>query len=165
MQAKHKLRLKAAKLLDPVLPYTSYSINESEYLGQFDGSLEECVGLLEENGYHYQLFAAIKELNGETDDGSFARLAEEHPPEAEDTALDQERHPKECQYHVHLFDRGEHVDLYGHYEVSPYPHVPHWDIERAWPDHYRPTWDREDRDRKTWSYLRGVLGSQLAEQL
>ena len=157
---KHTLRLFAAKNLDGVLPYTSYSISEAEYLGTFDGSLDECTSWLRSQGYHYQLFAATKTLDGEQDDGSFARIPDTHPDEVEDTALD-EIQPGECQYHVHTFERDDHIALYGHYEIHPYPWTPYWSIERAYPKHYHPTWDKEDTPKEEWTYLRGVVDKQL----
>ena len=79
-QTKHLLRMTAADVLEAVLPYTRYEIDESEYLGFFDGSLKELFDTVEEKGYHYQLFAAEKSLeDGTVDDGSFARIPDEHP--------------------------------------------------------------------------------------
>ena len=161
-QMKHTLRLTAAKTLDGVLPYTSYSINEKEFLGQFDGSLDECIAWLKESGYHYQLFAATKSLEGDMDDGSFARIPDTHPEEADGTAL-AELDAGECQYHVHPFERDDYIELYGHYEIHPYPWTPFWDMERPYPRHYRPTWDRDNEPRDEWTYLRGVVDSRLTE--
>ena len=159
---KHTLRLTAAKILDPVLPYTSYSINEKEYIGRFDGSLDECIAWLKESGYHYQLFAATKLLEGEIDDGSFARIPDNHPPEVNGTQLEQEP-PQGCQYHVHLFEKEDCVELYGHYEEHPFPY-PKWDTDRP-SRHYRPTWDRDANSKDEWTYLRGVIDYKLQEYI
>lgn len=151
----HKLRLYAAEKLKGVLPYTSYEVGQEEFLGKFGGSVDQCVTFLKSKGYNYQMLAATKKLDGEIDEASFARIPETHPSDAEGTALSGIS-PKECQYHVHLFDKGNKVLLYGHYEVHPYPHKPTWDVSRMYPRHYRPTWDRQSTDRSKWTYLRGV---------
>lgn len=166
--SKHTLRLTAAGVLDTVLPYTSYSVDDAEYLGTYDGSVDDCVAQLRDRGYHYQLFAATKghPSRDVLDDGSFARIPERHPPEAADTGL-APLDARECQYHVQLFERdsdasdGVQTELYGHYEVHPYPHIPTWDWSRPWPRHYRPTWDQPDVAREEWTYLRGVTDSRL----
>ena len=159
---KHKLRKTSARHLDRFLPYTSYEIGEKEYLGKYSGSLEEAIKVLADNGYHYQLFAATKVLNGELDDGSYARIPEKQPEIAENTGLTDHR---ECQYHVHLFENRENVEMYGHYEVHPYPHIPEWDLTRAYPRHYRPTWDRESENKEDWTYLRGVVDPRIEQYL
>lgn len=162
-QTKHLLRMTAADVLEAVLPYTRYEIDESEYLGFFDGELEQFFNTVEERGYHYQLFAAEKSLkDGTVDDGSFARIPVTHPREADGTklgALD----PGECQYHIHPFETENGVELYGHYEIHPYPWKPFWDIERPYPRHYRPTWDRESNPKEEWTYLRGVVDERVGE--
>ena len=161
--AKHALRVAAADALESLLPYTSYSIDDAEYLGRFDGTRDELASRLSARGYHYQLFAATKTLgaDGPKDVGSFARIPDRHPDAADGTALD-EVPPGECQYHVHPFDVGDGMEVYGHYEVHPYPHTPHIDVSRPWPRHYRPTWDRPDEhDRDEWTYLRGVCDARL----
>jgi len=168
MSTKHTLRRTAAGVLDAVLPYTSYAVDEAEYLGSYDAAPDATAEMLRDQGYHYQLFAATKRRseNGPTDQGSFARLPEQHPEAATDTALS-ELPPKGCQYHVHLFKRTDTAtgrtvtDLYGHYEVHPYPHTPTWDFSRPWPRHYRPTWDDPDVPREEWTYLRGVRDPRL----
>lgn len=168
MSIFHRVRTVAADRLASVLPYTAYAVDEAEYVGAYDGTPEEAAEMLHDHGYHYQLLAAEKrnEETGETDHGSYARIPTEHPEEATGTALGATT-PRECQFHVHLFKRrnpsaGHPVtDLYGHYEIHPYPHTPTFDITRPWPRHYRPTWDVEDTPRKEWTYLRGVRDPRL----
>lgn len=164
----HRIRTLAADKLASVLPYTAYSIDEVEYLGSYDAGTDATAKMLRDHGYHYQLFAAEKQRgdDGPTDQGSFARIAEEHPEAAEGTAL-ADTTPRECQYHVHLFKR-EHADaghpvtdLYGHYEIHPYPWTPTVSIRRAYPRHYYPTWDDPDEPRSEWTYLRGVRDPRL----
>ena len=162
LTAKHQLRSVAVDALEHLLPYTAYSIDEKEYLGRFDGTLNEFAENLRERGYHYQLFAAEKTLteDGVKDDGSWARIPDHHPSEAEGTALE-ERDARELQYHAHPFEVDGTVEVYGHIEIHPYPHTPHWDSSRPWPDHYRPTWDRPNEDKEDWTYLRGVVDSRI----
>ena len=162
-KSKHKLRLRAAKLLEPYLPYTSYEMHDIEYLGTFDGSAEDAVSYLESQGYHYQLLAATKTRDGTIDSGSYCRMPSKHPVEAAETALEK-RDPKECQYHVHLFPTDDGVNLYGHYELSPYPHIPDWDSKRP-KEHYNPTYDRDSNDRSDWTYLRGVVDPLIEHNL
>lgn len=108
-------------------------------------------------GILYRLLAAIKRrgADGPRDDGSFARIPERHPSAATGTGLDS-LDPRECQYHVHLFDDGDGVEVYGQYEVHPSPYVPTWDLSRPYPRHYNSTWDGGDAPREEWTYLRGV---------
>lgn len=185
----HRLRTIAAKTLQSLLPYTSYEIDTAEYLGTFDGTRKQAVTTLQDRGYHYQLFAATKQHaeRDQRDGGSFARIPSAHPPEARETGL-APLDPRECQYHVHLFERdsdgaeGSCVELYGHYEVHPYPWTPTWDITRPYPRHYYPTWDHaehssanpyslsastdsSDDPRSEWTYLRGVTDRRLTDIL
>ena len=159
---KHSLRQSAANLLESSLPYTSYPIGDEEYIGKYSGSLSDFEEILKQEGYHYQVLAAIKYLNGEADVGSYARIPEKQPEIAKNTGLTDYR---ECQYHVHLFENEETVELYGHYEVHPYPNVPEWDITRAYPRHYRPTWDNENIDKEEWTYIRGATDPRLEHYL
>ena len=157
---KHTLRTTAADHLDSVLPYTSYSIGNAEFLGTYDGDLETLIAELESVGYHYQLLAATKLLDGHKDSGSYARIPSEHPDGVAETALE-DLDPGECQYHVHPFEIDGVIELYGHYEIHPYPHTPFWDWTRAWPRHYKPTWDTDDAPRSEWTYLRGIVDDRL----
>lgn len=158
----HKLRLYAAEKLKELLPYTSYEVGEEEFIGEFDGTVDQCVDFLKSKGYSYQMLAATKKLDGEIDSASFSRIPKRHPIEAKGTAL-WDISPKECQYHVHLFERGDTVHLYGHYEVHPYPHKPTWDISRMYPRHYRPTWDKDSNPKEEWTYLRGLKDNRLED--
>jgi hypothetical protein len=165
---KHTLRNGAAKTLRTILPYTAYTIDEAEYIGSYDGTPTETASMLRDQGYHYQLLSAVKRhpRRDETDVGSFARIPDEHPEAAAQTAL-ADTTPRECQYHVQLFERSDATaghpvtDLYGHYEIHPYPHTPTVDLRRPYPRHYYPTWDTSDEPRKEWTYLRGVRDTRL----
>jgi len=151
MPWKHTLRTATAESLQSVLPYTAYELDTAEYLGTYDGDARETAQRLRDRGYHYQLFAATKQhpSRDQRDQGSFARIPDAHPPEAAETGL-APLDARECQYHVQLFERDRdgadspQTELYGHYEVHPYPHAPTWDITRPYPRHYYPTWDHAD---------------------
>lgn len=156
---KHKLRNLAVDVGKYALPYTSYEIDQLEYIGYFNGTLDECERQLKEQGYHYQLFAAEKQLGETTDDGSWARIPTRHPEAVTQTALDG-RDPRNCQYHVHLFEMEDGIDLYGHYEIHPYPWIPTVDYTRS-VNHYRPTWDTKGNEKSEWTYLRGVRDKRL----
>lgn len=157
---KHALRLTAVDALSGPLPYTAYSVGEREYLGAYDSTLDDLVTDLDERGYHYQLFAARKSNSGGKDVGSYARIPKEHPRAVAGTQL-ATLNPGECQYHVHPIPTNDGFNLYGHYEIHPYPHTPTWDVTRMWPRHYRPTYDSKDNPRKEWTYLRGVTDERL----
>jgi len=161
---KHSLRKYAVRLLEDRIPYTAYEITEKEYIGRFEGSRSQLVDQLKERGYHYQLFAAEKQLDGEVDVGSYSRIPDRHPEAVHKTALDG-RPPKECQYHVHLFEKDDHIAVYGHYEIHPYPWIPTWDWTRPYPQHYLPTWDRTDTPREKWTYLRGIADKRITPLL
>lgn len=159
---QHALRRTAARLLAGVLPYTSYDVERAEYLGRYDGETAALMATLRERGYSYRLLAATKRhpRRDEIDAGSFARIPDRHPGAVDGTALDT-LDPRACQYHIHLFDGGDGVEVYGHYEVHPLPHVPTWDLSRPYPRHYYPTWDGPNVPREEWTYLRGVTDPQL----
>lgn len=172
MSWKHRLRKTAAESLQSVLPYTSYEVDAVEYLGTYDGDVHGAVQSLRDRGYHYQLFSATKQHpeRDQRDAGSFARIPNEHPSEAAETGL-APLDPRECQYHVQLFESNSRgadspqTELYGHYEVHPYPHTPTWDWSRPYPRHYYPQWDDPDVPREEWTYLRGVCDSRLDDVL
>jgi hypothetical protein len=166
MSWRHQLRLTAADTLSSVLPYTSYLFDEAEYLGTIDEPVSVVRERLRNRGYHYQLFGATKQHpeRDQIDSGSYARIPRRHPDAAEGTALDT-LDPRECQYHVHPFGDGDTTELYGHYEIHPYPWTPCWDLTRPYPRHYRPTWDRPDTPRSEWTYLRGVTDPRLTPLL
>lgn len=165
---KHSLRVTAAQTLESVLPYTAYEIDTEEHLTTVPLSVDDVAEKLRECGYHYQLFSARKQhpTRDDKDSGSYARIPDSHPPEAADTGLEP-LESRECQYHVQLFEREQQstgrvlTELYGHYEVHPYPWTPTWDMTRPYPRHYYPTWDRSDNDRDEWTYLRGVCDPRL----
>lgn len=156
---KHALRKTAVNALSDILPYTAYEITDAEYLGHVPVEKDRLTAELQSRGYHYQLFAAEKTLNGTADVGSWARIPSRHPSVVRDTGL-QALNPRACQYHVHLFAVDGGYDLYGHYERHPYPHVPTLDLQRPL-KHYRPTWDRDDNEKGEWTYLRGVTDPRI----
>jgi hypothetical protein len=155
MRLKHQTRLYFVDLLAETLPYTSYDIGESEYLGSFDGTLNEFIETVESCGYHYQLFAARKKKNNAKDDGSYARIPNKHPSAVEDTSLEG-LDSQACQYHVHPFVTEDGIDVYGHYEIHPYPWKPTNDITRPI-RHYKPTYGD--------TYLKGVVDDRLTDIL
>lgn len=163
-QTKHRLRRAAAQALEGQIELNAYQLSEPEFLVEMDAELEAVVGVLREAGYHYQALAAIKyhtDDRGWSDDGSWARIPETHPPAAEDSAL-VDLDPSECQYHVHPFERENRsvTELWGHYEIHPYPWRPHWSIERM-DRHYNGIGYIHDVPREEWTYLRGVVDEQL----
>ena len=84
---------------------------EDEYIATWDCTLQEAKRRLKDEGYSYQMFAARKFLDGYgRDDGSYAKIDPD----------DQTK-----QYHVHLYDTDDGVEVYSHWEyriVYPLKH-------------------------------------------
>jgi hypothetical protein len=154
---KHKTRLFFVDLLRGPLPYTEYGVGKDEYVGTYDGSIDECIHDLYEHGYHYQLFAARKthDSYNTSDRGSYARVPFEHPSDVSNTSLE-EMPSRACQYHIHPFVIDGTVELYGHYEIHPYPHIPTIDFKRP-KQHYNPIYGD--------TYLKGVADDRLTDIL
>lgn len=123
---KHGIRQGAAGILDTVLPgsmYAVYQLDEDEYIGTVDADLDETETYLKQNGYGYQMLAA-KKLHPEderSDDGSYRRL----DPDDSDK-----------QWHVHLWNTDDGVEVYSHYEYKPELWGPVDESRVA--EHYRP---------------------------
>lgn len=123
---KHGVRQGAADILDTVLPdsmYAVYQLDEEEYIGTVDADLRETIDYLKQCGYEYQTLAA-KKLHPETersDDGSYRRL----DPDDSDK-----------QWHVHLWETDDGVEVYSHYEYKPELWGPVDEHRVA--EHYRP---------------------------
>jgi hypothetical protein len=157
------LRRTAARSLDGTLPYVRYQLTADEHLGTVQMTLGEVTRRLRENGYSYQALSAIKEHPSRQmiDAGSYARIPDWHPDEVTNTALESVP-PEACQYHVHPFVTEKGVQLYGHYEIHPYPHTPTFDLSRPL-RHYRPTHNTTEHPPSEWTYLRGVCDERLTE--
>lgn len=130
-------------------------------MGRLDRSADAVRALLRERGYEPQRLSAAKarptasEPFAGTDLHllSYRRVPTDHPDR---WSLDEWR-PRQCQYHVHAFDRQDGVDVYSHYELRPHPlpvadEDPLTALRRA-RTHYRPVHGRE--------YVRGVTDLDL----
>jgi hypothetical protein len=125
---QHRLRHAAGGVADAVLPgryYGVFTLKPGEFVGRLDVGIEEVKSLLEARSYSYSPLAA-KKLHPEhrvPDDGSYRRL---------DPA------DRSKQWHVHLWDRADGIEVFSHYELRPEP----WDpIDLRRPiDHYWPEW-------------------------
>ena len=143
-------------LADPIARqfgyYTAYPLHADEYLGT--NHLSDALAYLQENDYHPQRLSAAKrhpETN-QLHDASFRRVPTTHPEDAVGTELVDLFEPKECQYHVHAFEREDGIDFYSHYEARPDFFQPHPSIPRL-RTHYRPDWGE--------TYLLGVTDLDL----
>lgn len=125
---QHRLRHVAGGVADAVLPgrcYGVFTLKPREFVGYLDVSLSEVTSLLEARSYSYSPISA-KKLHPEhrlPDDGSYRRL---------DPA------DRSKQWHVHLWDRPDGIEVYSHYELRPEPWNP-LDLRRPI-DHYWPEW-------------------------
>lgn len=125
---QHRLRHAVGGVADAVLPgrcYGVFTLHAREFVGTLDLNLAECKQRLEDRSYSYGTIAASK-LHPEThlpDDGSYRRI------DPEDSAK---------QWHVHLWDRPNGVEVFSHYELRPEPWGP-LDLQRPI-EHYWPEW-------------------------
>lgn len=115
---------------------------------------------IEQAGYtEVALLGAAKEhpYGGIYDIGSYRRVAEEHPPGVEGTALE-EWGPGQCQYHSHVWRLPllNTWDVACHYELRSSLFRPRPNVERLW-THYHPEWGDEK--------LLGEMDHRLREML
>ena len=90
--------------------YAAYTLSETEYIGTFEYDYQQRVNLflstVEDIGYEYSGLAALKyhPETGNADDGSYRKVDPENPT---------------WQWHVHIFKRDGHIEVYSHYEKRP----------------------------------------------
>lgn len=125
---KHRVRQRSAEFLNEILPgsmYAQYRLDQEEFVGRIDTDLEDVEAYLEGEGYEYQVLAARKlhPEREEADHGSYRCI------DPSDGAK---------QWHVHLWETPDGVELFSHYEYRPEPWGP-WDRNRV-PEHYRAEW-------------------------
>lgn len=103
-------------------------------------------------GYHTQWLAATKyhPETGEIQDASCRRVPDTHPDI--DSRLTRNWSPDQCQFHVHLWNVGDRVEVFSHYELRPDVFRPTIDIGRL-REHYRPAWGA--------TYLPGVSDEEV----
>lgn len=121
-EAKTVLRKSLYPVLDRVkrfvgIGYAAYVLSPTGRVALVQGELAEVRSMLREWGFEYQLLAAIKyrldkhhspldPYDLQPDDGSYTLRDPKNP---------------EKQYHVHLFERPDGVEVTAHYEYVPYP--------------------------------------------
>ena len=125
---QHRLRHAAGGVADAVLPgecYGVFTLKPGERIGYLDADLADVKPLLEARSYTYSPLSAKKLHPSDhvADDGSYRRLDPEN---------------RSKQWHVHLFERSDGIEVFSHYELRPEP----WDpIDLRRPvDHYWPEW-------------------------
>ncbi|WP_248515799.1 hypothetical protein [Salinarchaeum laminariae] len=128
IQLQHRLRHAVGGVADSILPgrcYGVFTLKPSEFVGSLDVSLAEVRSILEARSYSYNPISA-KKLHPELripDDGSYRRL---------------DPQDRSKQWHVHLWERPDCIEVYSHYEYRPEPWGP-IDVRRP-VDHYWPEW-------------------------
>ena len=125
---QHRLRHAAGGIADAVLPgacYGVFRLKPSEFVGSLDVDRSELIALLEARSYSYNSLSAKKlhPVDHISDDGSFRRL---------------DPGDRSKQWHVHLFERDDGIEVFSHYELRPEPWGP-IDLRRP-VDHYWPEW-------------------------
>lgn len=134
--------------------YTAYPLDPNEYLGTADLTLDSALSILWRYGYQPQWLSAAKR-HPETNrlhDASYRRVPNEHPKAAAGRRLVTDFEPKQCQFHVHLFELEDGVEFYSHYEARPDFVRPDISLGRL-RTHYRPQWGE--------TYLQGVTDLEL----
>jgi len=121
--------------------YTSYKVQANELVGSTDKKIEDVVSRLKEIGYKYNSISAAKQHaeSGNLETASFRRVPEEHPDLDQETQITNNWRPVDCQYHVHLFEVDDRVDITSHYELRPDILNPEFASDRL-RTHYRPEW-------------------------
>jgi len=125
---QHRLRQTIGGVADAVLPgrfYAVFRLKSPEFVGTLDLDVADLPARFEEHAYSYCPVAA-KKLHPETgqpDDGSYRRIDPVNSAK---------------QWHVHVFDRPDGVEVFSHYELRPEPWRP-LDLRRP-VEHYWPEW-------------------------
>lgn len=136
--------------------YAVYDLHRNEFMGLVDESLDEAVESLRDMGFESSTLAALKghpSMDDRWDDGSY-RLVDPDAPR--------------WQYHVHLFDVADGVEVYCHREYRPDPRPVASESLRATiarlREHYKPKWDTSVPDEEA-TYFLGHAPQRLLEYL
>lgn len=133
--------------------YSQYRLSENERIGYYDSGLTSLIERLEDLGYEYKTLSASKlhPKRDISDSGSYRRIPEEHPDINEDAKI-LNWSPKSTQYHVHLFEVDDTIEVFSHYELMPDVLTKSVSINRL-KTHYRPVWESE--------YIEGIAESEI----
>lgn len=132
--------------------YAAYRLDEREYVGTVVeiADAEGVADLLEDYGYEFSGLAALKyhPETGAPDDASLRKVDPDRP---------------RWQWHLHLFETADGVEVYSHYEYRPDLRPVAGESLRECFDrlreHYRPTWDvHADRLEEATYFLGDVCG-------
>lgn len=135
--------------------YVAYQLSRDEYVTNVTFySLADAKEWLYTIGYEPQYLAAAKRHPDDPDwieALSFRKVPTQHPPV--DARITRRWDPKQCQYHVHLFDTGgTQFELFSHYELRPDFFRPTFNLERL-DTHYNPVYGED--------YLKGVASPNI----
>lgn len=161
MKFRQNFRSKIYPRLDNIIDrfglYAKYSLSNDEKIATLDIDKKEIVSEIKDMGYEYNTLSASKEhpVKSITDHGSFRKVPESHPQLNGDPDI-LRWSPHKTQYHIHIFEIEDKIELFSHYElrpdlISPYPSL------RRLRVHYRPEWNE--------NYLLGVVDPELANFL
>lgn len=165
MRWGHAVREVAYPTIDrfsrPVGAYAAYRLDSAEYVGSTDLDVAGAIDALHDRGYEPAgVLAALKwhpDVTHRSDDGSYRKVAEQHPPDL-DCTLTREWRPSECQYHVHIYGFRDRTEVFSHYELRPDLLAPTVSIERL-RTHYRPTYYSSDPEHAT--YVQGLTSPDV----
>lgn len=126
--------------------YTAYPLGKQEFVFERRyGNIDSIIEYLRNNGYEPQLLSAAKKHpeTKQLHDLSYRSVPSEHPELIEGTKLYVNFYPKECQYHVHVFNVGGGIyQFFSHYEARPDFFEPNISLHRL-STHYKPLYGQE----------------------
>lgn len=137
--------------------YTTYRLGDNEYIGslpQAEYTLKDTISFLLTAEYEQNHLSAAKrhpKKPSVIDDASYRRVPNQHPTGIP-SEFGESWSPKDCQFHVHLFEMEDSIDFFSHYELRPDILTPSFDAERL-TVHYRPEWGVE--------YFQGITDTRI----
>lgn len=141
--------------LDKIGLYTQYTLPKKERIGSYTGELDDLIDGLHNVGYEYNALSASKSHPEKNilDVGSYRRIPEEHP-DIDINARILDWSPHETQYHIHVFELEENIEIFSHYELIPDVLTTQLSVERL-RTHYKPAWGSE--------YILGLAETDVLE--
>lgn len=145
----------ADRLASPWGFYAAYSIGDEQIARLSDVKTRWAICAMRTVGFKPVWLSALKyrsSARNRHDVASLRYVPDEHP--TVDARIVDEWAPDECQYHLHLFDVDDALEVYSHYELRPDLLRPSPSIERL-RTHYRPEYGED--------YLKGLAPHDVRE--